>query len=730
MNIDEQWTVEFLLSVSVSSENPTFAFWSYYIMMVCLLQQFIRATRTANWNLHLLSVEQMIPHFFAYDRVNYSRYLPCYLAEMRNLETSHPAIDKNMKNGDFCVQRQDLATFSQTACDQVIEQTINRHSKTQGGLSGKTRKKGAVNRWILSCHIRGYITNICEIIATAPDTNNEKEKKATFKLEKARNRNRHKQQVDAVIETVQKMINPFQQTDPRLINISSGVIPGEEIEEDLLTAHEKGEHAFKVFKAERLEGNEKSVFYPIKTQTLKTFADSGKLVKCSVKKTENVALKASKTLLTRMLHLGKTDKSSVRETLSHSLVPVPPCLGHYDGSMLKTNKSKLLNAFEFMEMPENHQLAANVVIFDGMAMVQTTNVKGLKTFSDFSLEILHRVVNEALRHGADRADFVLDTYPTESIKNGERQRRAAQGVSTMMIINGSQQLPRQWKKYLSSGLNKNNLADFLFKDWSQQRSRVTLYITHGSLCRVIQSTCDLLTSTVVPELETDHEEADTRLMLHALHASKSHSVVNIKSPDTDVAIIAASVCDQIDADLFITMHQHKCLDLNAVKQCLPSTFLSALIGLHVFTGCDSVSAFSGKGNMKALNLMKLNPEFQEAVANIGKDWVPEEKVFATLEKFVCALYGQAKRADQVNDARYNIFCTGTVNDKSFPPNQDCLKQHVLRANYQAAIHRRCLQANISAPSPVGRGWKVEDGQLVLAWTTGLLAPEKLLSIIS
>ncbi|CAB4005754.1 Hypothetical predicted protein [Paramuricea clavata] len=41
-------------------------------------------------------------------------------------------------------------------------------------------------------------------------------------------------------------------------------------------------------------------------------------------------------------------------------------------------------------------------------------------------------------------------------------------------------------------------------------------------------------------LESDHEEADTRLIVHAAHASFDHSSVTIKSPDTDVAILALS----------------------------------------------------------------------------------------------------------------------------------------------------------------------------------------------
>ena len=73
-----------------SEENPTFALWSKYIDMVQLLLLYIRATRTSNWKLHLSSLQSMIPWFFATDRVNYSRFAPCYWLEMLCLDKTHP----------------------------------------------------------------------------------------------------------------------------------------------------------------------------------------------------------------------------------------------------------------------------------------------------------------------------------------------------------------------------------------------------------------------------------------------------------------------------------------------------------------------------------------------------------------------------------------------------------------------------------------------------------------
>lgn len=73
-----------------NENNLTFAFWSSFIEMVQLLLLFTRGTRADDWHLHLSAIRSMLPWFFAYDRVNYQRYLTAYWLEMNLLEHTHP----------------------------------------------------------------------------------------------------------------------------------------------------------------------------------------------------------------------------------------------------------------------------------------------------------------------------------------------------------------------------------------------------------------------------------------------------------------------------------------------------------------------------------------------------------------------------------------------------------------------------------------------------------------
>ena len=48
----------------------------------------------------------------------------------------------------------------------------------------------------------------------------------------------------------------------------------------------------------------------------------------------------------------------------------------------------------------------------------------------------------------------------------------------------------------------------------------------------------------------DHEESDTSVFLHAQHAAQEHQTVVIKSPDTDVAVIAVSLQRDLQCRLY------------------------------------------------------------------------------------------------------------------------------------------------------------------------------------
>ena len=52
-------------------------------------------------------------------------------------------------------------------------------------------------------------------------------------------------------------------------------------------------------------------------------------------------------------------------------------------------------------------------------------------------------------------------------------------------------------------------------------------------------------TVTLSDLEANHEEADTRLLFHAKHASQPDNRIIIYSPDTDVLVLGISFYDEL-----------------------------------------------------------------------------------------------------------------------------------------------------------------------------------------
>ncbi|KAJ8049553.1 hypothetical protein HOLleu_02339 [Holothuria leucospilota] len=718
--------------INDNRKRHTFDFWSSYIEMVEELLLFLRATREGNWALHLASVRRILPWVFAYDHINYSRYLPVYWLEMSDLEKTHPLIHRQLLQGDFVVRRSE-GSFAQVACDQAIEQTANRDSKTKGGMHGFTTSSGAVNRWIWSHHERGLITRECEIMAGKADNGSH----THADLFQSRMK-RDKEDVEKIINTTNNMINPFEYEQEELINITSGVVAAQDITHDIRCARQRGDEEFMKFAKERIQTEEADLFEGMKKLKQKTFTDMAKTSKRKVKGKE-IALKADRNLLARLVVVGRHRQIDLQHMLTYSLGPLPLSLANPQGSLVKTNKATLLHVIESLpEKPVTEIPVGGVYVIDGMALIQQLDINklpGERTFHNLALVILRRLVSRANANKSKEIHFVTDTYREISIKNAEREKRAA-GGSQLMRIHG-QPLPKQWKKFLSNGENKKSLIEFLDETWSKVKTSclkgVKVFLAHDSMCHSLSpgnEENDPVVKVAESGLSTEQEEADTRMYLHAAHAAKTCGDAIIASPDTDVFIIGTALQSQIPAHLFFHTGRGanlRTIDLKAVHDSIGDDVCQALIGLHCFTGCDSVSSFYGMGKKKAFNLLLKDKQLCDGFKDLGERFIIEPNMLAELEKFVCRLYGQ-RTVYKVNEARYNMFRLMRKSEMCMPPNQDVLIEHTRRANYQAAIYKRSLQATSDVPSPVGHGWHMKEGELSIHWMNLPPAPDSVMEL--
>ena len=344
------------------------------------------------------------------------------------------------------------------------------------------------------------------------------------------------------------------------------------------------------------------------------------------------------------------------------------------------------------------------------------------TFGELSKFFLSYIKKKSITLKATCIHLVWDTYPEVSIKSGEQsRRRAASGTAVFHLSGESQKVPRSFQQYLSNGKNKEALISFFLKCWQKDINTlqdVPLFFAHGKTCHKFENLNGATSKHAVSSLFCDHQEADSRMMMHTVYAARSSSSIIILSPDTDVFILALSCVYKINSasNLFVLSSQCTLYNMTLLKNTFSEEQCKALLGFRCFTGCDSVSSFRNKGKKTALQVLSKNPVFFRSFAELGESWDPSDGLCQELESYVCRLYGGTETS--VDQARLNLFKKKKANELALPPTMDSLYLHIRRAAYQAGIWRRCCYLDIEPPAPELHGWVLTDkNRLDLKWST-------------
>ena len=128
---------------------------SYIDMVEDILIGLLRASCEGNWNLHLHAVRNMIPWRFAYDKLNYARYMSPYYAQMTNLPEKNPRVYEAFKAGQFSVQMSNNNPFGRIPVDQAADVTVNKDTQPPGGTARFSQKAGAIKRYYITSEYRG-----------------------------------------------------------------------------------------------------------------------------------------------------------------------------------------------------------------------------------------------------------------------------------------------------------------------------------------------------------------------------------------------------------------------------------------------------------------------------------------------------------------------------------------------------------------------------------------------
>ena len=570
---------------------------------------------------------------------------------MTNLGDKNPEVQKAFKDGSFSVQLASSNPFGRIPVDQTTEVTVNKDTQNPGGTTRFSLKPATVQRYYLTAEYRSAFLGQLRNMIQASNSKTQHTELQSSRMKK------DEQAASAIVDLIQGWVNPFSESQD-LISISTAKKAPREIATDLKTAHAVGERCYANFKEERMEKTPqiRKFHDPLKTNELKTFSDLNK--KKQVPIDRSIILKANRPLFGRIIVIAQERSLQMDAILAHPLGPLPWALSTPDGLLRKTNKASRASMLQKNVQVSEEVPVNSAAVVDGMSLVQRLKGDQL-TFGDVAITVLSMAMKEGL--SCNRIDVVFDTYKELSIKNSERQLRGEESGHQLVNIT-STQIVRQWRNFLTRVSNKTSLITFIVKEWRKEACRQKLegkllYANAGDTCYRIT----MEGSEEVPTLKSQQEEADGRLLLHASHAAnEGFNSVLICSEDTDVFIMSLAFSTEIGASLFMksgTRMRTEVVDITKVAASLGPEVCKGVLGMHAFTGCDTVNAFAGKGKAQALKILKKNKRGREALTELGKDWDLTPELTDKLEELTCLLYSNNTVTTKVNELRYQLFCS-------------------------------------------------------------------------
>ena len=302
------------------------------------------------------------------NRHNYARNLSYYFISMLNLQDSHPNIYQYLKNGGFTASISGLP-FSKIPCDQIIETTINRSSKSTGGLSGKTENVGASEKWMRINHIMAALReHLDSVIRKRTGSKNIDCGIKRFLSDE--------NDVKMLSQTLEEWVPNLWTSEQLLVNIATGKEAPQEMVKNVKSLKQIGENAMNEFIA-RFTFQENNF-------SQNTYYDSIKKQKCvsfvtnSNKKMSTIAKDENKSF-GEIFACFDNQRLDLRQIMNWPVTNKPYYICSEDGKVKANTKSLFRNKLQTLcpVAPTNFApkyVSASVV--DVMRVVRIIPIKG------------------------------------------------------------------------------------------------------------------------------------------------------------------------------------------------------------------------------------------------------------------------------------------------------------------------------------------------------------------
>ena len=219
----------------------------------------------------------------------------------------------------------------------------------------------------------------------------------------------------------------------------------------------------------------------------------------------------------------------------------------------------------------------------------------------------------------------------------------------------------------------------------------------------------------------NHEEADTRLVLHA---AMTDSPAVIIAKDTDVLILLIYAMSKLSTQRWYMKIDHeKYVNVDRLVKYYGTDLCSVLPQFHAITGCDTTAYKFRVGKVNTFKKIVKNEKLRLFLHNVGKEVDVKEMTIISMKRFFQLVLYCGKDDEDYVDTRVRMYTNMKVKSSApLMPDPDSLLQEIKRIHLQCFYWLNCLEYFVKRLDVEEYGWKIEDEYVKPVWFTGKQYP--------
>ena len=702
--------------------------------------------RIASWQVRMGTLKKMAQLFHAFDRPNYMELTAMHFADVWQLP---PAVLQHLEKGAFtasitgscgrnvgldeaheCVANRQLKAAIHSSDEQYVEQ-VAQYLPFRATLQENFRKQ-AVQRKDDGCTQASSQANQGNVRAMC---------------------------------TKLMEVRPFD-IQGGLQNAFTGKQATSAEERGMLGCHSVGEARMKAYFSSRVL-HKPSVPTPVRQERLQTMGSTTRV------RTRSPKTKPHQTMVLALkAQLVQAQRENAAPTIRQQVYLLPKALVNDDGNPRKGVKSVsrkvLVGRYRDQGVMSSTvpsgvtgDKSNTIVVIDGMFLLQSTPLGHHSLVADYILFLLSRWVKPMFGL-ANNVHLLWDDPGRHgpSAKEIERQRRDAASSSNSCTQHCSLSLNSKcpnkdaWQRMIACRTCKRSILQLvacgsllLVQALGLEQGQV--FLTAGSFNGDMRDKAWSVTAGQMPRPDpgytSNHEEADTRVWLHACKFKRAI----IYSPDSDTFMVGLPLLDEHDLKVAVRLDmpgskERQYLDLNRLYDCVqrdpdlsaipPHDRANAILAWYVASGCDFTSFFAGLGKATTFKALHQHAPFIAESGSLHSDFL------AFIRLMVSAYYCRYRSVFHSSPA--DLFAefahTGTpekqhktflaemqttiwprtTSEEQCIPGWTALRLHWQRMRWVLKVWGQATSSVMIVPDLTEHGWKVdEDGAVTVMWDT-------------